>query len=138
MLIPGNLCLAEDISPKQNNDPTALNEVLEADFLAPPTHSGIWKNTAQLSFLDKRLGKVSETIDLPLGESYEYKNLKIILEKCWQNTEEGGENDNRALISTHNLNPGGGTDEIWLSSKFPGLSNLEHPRLEIILVKCKN
>lgn len=111
-----------------------LSEILDSEFLFPSESNGQFKKSASVIILDKRTGKPSPIILLEKGKSIDHGGMLITLESCWQEEEDKLYKDARALISvSHNRDV---NLSLWISSKFPGLSSVNHPRFEVLLQSC--
>lgn len=127
---PFDLLRGDDEEEKKDE----LSEILDSEFLFASELNGEFKKSASVIILDKRTGKPSPRIILEKGRLIDHGGLLITLENCWQEKEDKLYKDTRALISvSHNRDV---NVSLWISSKFPGLSSVNHPRFEILLQSC--
>jgi|GEM_PF-4044678 len=112
-----------------------LGEILDSDMFSPSNIEGDITYSAQIVILDKRLGKPSAPITLEAGKEFQYGELFLTLQRCWQEQSLSWDKDSRALIKTRTATSDDATS-LWLSSKFPGLTNIHNQRFEIMLQKC--
>ena len=104
----------------------ASTACLAADF---PTESVL------LQALDKTTGRTS-FLTVKVGESYEYGDLMIRVDKCMKRPPEETP-ENSAFINVIEKE-GGEVFKGWMFSSNPALSGMEHPVYDIWVVECKN
>lgn len=124
------------LSKKDYHNVDELKEVLDSELFVAPTKEGVFFSSAQIIILDKRLGKPSAPIKIAVGESISYGNLNLTLQRCWQETDDKWSKDAYSNITVKSPLLKEGETNLWISSKFPGISNLHHERFEILMQKC--
>jgi hypothetical protein len=93
---------------------------------------------AVLQGLDKITARVSE-IEAPVGKTVLFGTLSITVRDCEKNPPEDRP-ESAAFLQIDEVRPG--EDNIkkfsgWMFAQSPGLSSLEHPVYDVILLDCK-
>ena len=80
----------------------------------------------------------SSKIETVIGSSVRFGTLEIIPRSCWQSAP-GDRPENAVLLEIYEIKQGEPPEKIflgWMFSSSPGLSSLEHPFYDIMVVKC--
>ncbi len=94
--------------------------------------------TARLEALDKVTGRVS-VIDLPLDSPTQFGTLDIIVRACHRRPPEVPPDSASYLVVTERRDSAETAAPIfqgWIFASSPGLSALEHPVYDVIVLEC--
>ena len=94
--------------------------------------------TARLEALDKVTGRVS-VIDLPLDTPTQFGTLDIVVRACHARPPEVPPDSASYMVVTERREAASDTAPIfqgWIFASSPGLSALEHPVYDVIVLQC--
>ena len=94
--------------------------------------------TARLEALDKVTGRVS-VIELPLDAPTQFGTLDIVVRACHRRPPEVAPDSASYLVVTERRQTDTPTEPLfqgWIFASSPGLSAIEHPVYDVIVLEC--
>lgn len=108
-------------------------ESIDLDDMPPPDYEVV-----VLQGLNKVTGHISR-LDGLIGTTLRFDTLEIVPRRCWKSPPDS-QPENAAILDIYELKPGEDSKRIflgWMFSSSPGLSALEHPVYDIMVVNCE-